>query len=171
MKRIFFLAMISICLSGDISTEGEFFAQLDEEFSIVISTRTLSKDLGTSGSVITMGTFTVTINDSTTTPNGVNQVKLYSTITDPDDSSVVQIMRQTPKPSTRIDMTVTDDRNINGALIATNIDNNQSIRNRIRELQPVIVDEVHTLTLEAQSHNGSLQGNYRTTIYFQLVGP
>lgn len=175
MKRACFLILLSACLNGEVSAEGEFFAHIDEEFSIVVSTRTLSKDLGTSGSVNTMGSFTVTITDTITTPTGTNKVMLYSTITDPDDNAVIQIIRQGPpnyaSTAPRINMTVTDNLKIDGTAGNTAIANNQSIRDRVVGTDPTYTNEVHTLTLEAQSHDGNLQGNYRTTIYFQLEGP
>jgi hypothetical protein len=178
MKRILFLATLSICLSGDISTEGQFFARIAGEFSMVVSTRSLSNDLGAGNTASTMGSFTVTITDTIDTGTATNKVMLYSTITDPADNAVIQIVRQVPlvDPSpdhmpTRIDMTITDDLQIDGTAGNTLIANNQSIRDRTVGTDPTFSNEVHTLTLEAGARNGTLTGNYRTTIYFQLEGP
>ena len=177
MKKFFFLTLMSACLSCEITADGEFFAHIAGTFSITIDARTLAKDLGTLGSSVSMGSFIVSITDTVTSPPTVtNKVMLYSNITDPDDNSQVQIVRQdnldggvpaTQFP-TRIDVSIEDDRDINGALNATAITNNQSIRDRLTT-GGTITNEEHTLTFTAAAHDGTKEGNYRTTIYFQMV--
>ncbi|MCH9812189.1 hypothetical protein K0U07_05475 [bacterium] len=183
MKRYFLLGMTSVLLHGEFVTEGKFFAQIAEVFSITLSANTLSADLGVLGTAGIMGSFTATLTDTTVPPpDGDNYVRMFSVITDADDNSQIQMIRVTnlgstppdPTPEPRIDLSIYDDLDASGNPVGGDgrlIDNNVSIRTRTRDVGNTYTNEVHTLTVHNASFNSSLQGNYRTTLYFQLETP
>lgn len=170
--------MFTIFLHGDFVSEGKFFAQIAEVFTITLSANTLSADLGTGGASGTMGTFEVTLTDTMTTPAGTNDVYMYSIITGPDDNDQIQMVRVTNLDATqtivppRIDLTLYDDLNDDGTAATggdRELKNNVLIRTRERTGGGTYTDEIHTITVDNSSFTGSLEGNYRTTIYFQLI--
>ena len=182
MKRYIFLGMSSILLHGEFISEATFIASIAEVFSITLSTRTLSADLG-SGTPGVMGTFDATLTDTTTPPpSGVNYVKMYSITTDPDDNAKIQMVRVTnlgstpadPNPPPTIDIVVLDNLDTSGNPVGGAgrvVENNDNLRVRVRTPGNTYTNEVHTLTVRNNPGDSNMQGNYRTMLYFQLETP
>lgn len=177
MRVLFFLLLAFSSLPCSFSYDGKMYACVDPLFSVVLSNNTLSHEF-TSAEIIdnltqevSMGTYTMTFNDSTilTSSNTTTLSSLSftgSTIildTNTNSSTVTY-------PGNTLELTIYDDKDSSGDSVETELEQGSIIRQRDIG-DPAIVDEVHTIEVKVKvgELTGAPSANYRNVLYLIIV--
>jgi hypothetical protein len=178
MQKIYFWIGFVFFLYGETYTSGSFGASITSSFSVTVDNKTLIREFtpaeitANAASSITMGTFAVTFNDTTTMGGQTHTTTITSNYVNGTTMRLQRFLNNgNIDATTLLNLVVTSNRSINGTAGGPFTLVNNSIVRRRNPADGNINNEVHTITIKVAANQLNIlkPGRYKNFLLLTLA--